>query len=63
METETIKTKNDYLQSLRRFEEIFQAPACEHRNGNATQIGLVVGAYDGILVAAFLTTRAHFAYP
>ena len=44
-------------------EEVFLAPSCEHCNGDASQIGLVVGTEDGALVAAFLTTLAHFAHP
>ena len=44
-------------------KEVFLAPSREHRNGNASQIGLVVGTEDGALVAAFLTTLAHFAHP
>ena len=44
-------------------EEILLEPPREHRNGHARQIGLIVGTQDGALVAAFLTTLAHFAHP
>jgi HTH-type transcriptional regulator/antitoxin HigA len=46
METETIKTKNDYLQSLRRFEEIFQAKQGTAESDEADLLAILIKNYE-----------------
>jgi len=46
MQVKTLKTKRDYLKSLERFEEIFQAKPGSDESDEADVIALLIKEYE-----------------